>query len=67
MERQIDIIIGERTLRGNNSSSSKAYARATIEKHLRTWDNSEITFKEEETKYLDSNHDNILIVSVRMI
>lgn len=30
-------------------------------------DNLEITFKEEETKYLDPNHDNPLVVFVRMI
>ena len=30
-------------------------------------DNLEITYKEEEVRYLDSNNDNALVVSMRMI
>lgn len=30
-------------------------------------DNPKITFKEEETKYPDLNHDDALVVSLRMI
>lgn len=52
---------------GDNTLGYKAYARATIEKHPRSEDDSKITFKYEEMKYLDSNHDDAIVVSIRMI
>lgn len=44
-----------------------AYAQVVIEKHPRMEDNVEIAFKKEETKYLDFNHDDALIVFIWMI
>lgn len=45
----------------------KAYAHTTIEKYLKSKYDLEITFKEEETDYLDPNYDDSLVVFVRMI
>lgn len=52
---------------GDNLSGRKAYAQAIIEKHPRIQDNLEITFKKEEMKYLDLNHDDALVISVSII
>lgn len=43
------------------------YTCAIIEKHTRIKDDPNITIKEKETEYLDSNYEDTLIVSVRMI
>lgn len=51
----------------DSSSGCKAYARATIEKHSWIKGDLEITFKEEEVELLNLNHDNTLVVSMRMI
>lgn len=45
----------------------KVYARAIIEKCPRQERGAEITFKEKEREYLDPNHDNTLVVFVKMI
>lgn len=34
---------------------------------MRSKDNSKITFKDEEMEYLDSNHDDAIVVFVKMI
>ncbi|THU67756.1 hypothetical protein C4D60_Mb05t28050 [Musa balbisiana] len=66
-ERQIDVIIGGPTSRGDNSSGYKAFTEATIEKCPRIEGGLEIILKEEETEYLDPNHNDALVVSIRMI
>ena len=65
--RQIDVIISGPSPGGDNSSSRKAYTWTTIEKCTRMEDNPKITFKEEETEYLDPSDDDALVVSVRII
>lgn len=67
VERQIDIIIGKLASGGDNTLGHGAYARATIKNHMRSKDDSEITFKDEETEYINPNHDDALGVFVRII
>lgn len=55
------------TLSGDNFLSYKAYTWTIIEKHLRMESDSQITFKKEKIEYLDPNHDNALVISIRMI
>ncbi|RWW58517.1 hypothetical protein BHE74_00034598 [Ensete ventricosum] len=48
VEKQIDVIVGGPTSRGDNSSVHKAYARAPVEKRPRRERNPEITFGSEK-------------------
>lgn len=58
------MIIGNPTSGGDSTSEWKAYAQATIAKHLRQRNNPEITFEVGEDEYLD--HDDALVISVRI-
>lgn len=52
---------------GDNSLAYKSYAQATTEMHPRMKGESKVTYKDEDTEYFDPNHDDALVVSMRMI
>lgn len=67
MEKYIDVIIGGPAFRGDNSLRHKAYTWTTIKECLMPEKDVKIIFKKEEMKYLNRNHDDALVISVRMI
>ena len=67
MERRINVIISRLVSGGVIYSGYKGYTRVTIRKRSQIGDDSEIIFKVEEMENLDSNHDDALVVFVRMI
>lgn len=64
---RLTLLLGGSTSGGDNTSCHKFYTRTTIKKHTILEDNSKITFKDEETEYLNPNYNDILVVFVRMI
>ncbi|RWW12961.1 hypothetical protein GW17_00023354 [Ensete ventricosum] len=64
MEKQINVIVGGPTSRGDNFLARKAYARAMVEKRPRHECDPEITFKSGEEEYLD--HDDTLVISAQI-
>ncbi|RZS15672.1 hypothetical protein BHM03_00047528 [Ensete ventricosum] len=64
VEKQINIIIGGPTSKGDSSSRQKSYAWAIVEKCLRNINELEITFRSGEVEY--PNHDDALVISTRV-
>ena len=63
----IYIIIGDLASGGDSTLSHKAYAQVIIGKPSRTKGEQQITFREDETEYLDQNYNDALVVFVKMI
>ncbi|RWW70575.1 hypothetical protein BHE74_00021740 [Ensete ventricosum] len=65
IERQINIIVGGPAVGGDNTSTRKAYARATVKKRSRRCPNPEISFQSEGEEYPD--HVDALVITVRIV
>lgn len=63
----INIIISGVALEGDSSSTHKANALATIEKLSQMENDLEIIFKKEKMEYLGLNHDDALVIFMRMV
>ncbi|XP_065035161.1 uncharacterized protein LOC135671137 [Musa acuminata AAA Group] len=63
-ERQIDVISGRPVTSGSITTTRKAYARSTMEKHPRPEHEPKITFGAREVER--SHHDDALVISIQI-